>query len=62
MNPKRFRCAFLFFLIEDRVDGSPEQTSDLKRERQRGIMLSVLNGIHRLARNSEPLTQLSLTP
>jgi hypothetical protein len=56
VNSKRLSRASLFVLIENRVYGLPKQVSYSKRERQRRVMLSVLDGIHRLTRDGEPLT------
>ena len=47
---------------EDVVDRALEQTSDLERERERGIVLADLERVDRLAADAEPFRELRLRP
>jgi hypothetical protein len=48
--------------LKDRLDGLIEELRQAKGERQAGIVFASLNGVHGLARNSEPVGQFRLGP
>jgi hypothetical protein len=47
---------------EDRFDGLPEELGDPQRQRQAGIVLLGLDGVHGLPGDSEPLREHGLRP
>jgi len=48
--------------LKDRLDGLIEELGEAKGERQAGIVLTSFNGVHGLARNSQPVGQFRLRP
>jgi hypothetical protein len=49
-------------LVEDRFDGLLEELRYAEGQRERGIVLPILYGVHRLSGHGKPFSQLRLTP
>src|SRR4051812_25106843 len=49
-------------IIENLLDPHPEQARQPKGQRQRGIVLTGLDRVHRLARHADPAAKLRLAP
>ena len=50
------------FVVEDRLDGRPEQARDREGERKAGVELARFDRVDGLTRHLQPLSQIGLGP